>query len=447
MRAIMLGMFALLVAANPAPAKQDKLQILHSFCLGDTCTDGLQPEARPLMDAHGNLYVAASWAIDELSPSKSGKYRGKFKVLYLSCTIPHCQDDSPRFTATPIIDKSGNLYGTAVNGGVNGDGFVYELVKPAPPQTAWTLKDIHDFCYPDGNGGCTPVNNVGGSKLTYAGETRGRPYDGVSALYGTTAGGGAAGGGTAYQLKPEGGNWTATVLYNFCSLANCADGSNPEAALTVAGNGKLLGTTSTGGANPYAGHGGTVFELTNNGGSWTETVLHSFCAQQFCADGADPEAELVLDGSGNIVGVASPTQAPNVLFRLTREFGTWYETVLHTFCSKFEGQQCLDGLQPNAPVSIDASGHIFGTTYMGGTGGVGNDDLSGGGTAFEWADGKFSVLRSFCKESRCSDGNYPVGLIRAPGGNLLGTVHTGGDGYPGGMGNGGGAIFELSSKP
>jgi len=445
MRAIMLGMFALLAAANPASAKHDKLKILHSFCLqAPYCPDGLQPRSRPLMDRHGNPYVAADEAIDELSPSKSGKYRGKFKVLYLVCTIDgQCQEDSPRFTTSPTIDRSGNLYGTAVNGGVHGDGFVYKLVKPTPPQTAWTLKDIHDFCYPDGSGGCTP-GAITSSKLTYAGEASGRPYDGVSALYGTTAQGGGSHNGTAYQLKPEGGHWTSAILYNFCSRANCADGNYPVAGLTVEGNGKLLGTTAAGGANPLGGFGGTVFELTSNGDSWTETVLHSFCAQTNCADGAAPATELVLDGSGNILGTTSPFQAPNVLFRLTHENGAWHETVLHTFC---KSAGCHDGVFPNAPVSIDASGHIFGTTYQGGTGGVSDDDTLGGGTAFEWADGKYSVLRSFCRESLCTDGNYPVGLVLTPGGNLLGTTTYGGEGSPGGMGNWGGAVFELTPTP
>ncbi len=322
------------------------------------------------------------------------------------------------------------------------DGFVYKCVKPTPPETAWTLKDIHDFCYQDGNGGCTPGNNLGGSKLTYAGETSGRPYDGVSALYGTTSQGGRTHNGTAYQLKPEGGHWTSAILYNFCSLANCADGFAPSAGLTVERNGNLIGTTYAGGVQ----NGGTVFELGRNGDSWTETVLYKFCAQYPCPDGANPQAELVFDGSGNILGVtyAGGSAGGGALFSLARKYGVWGETVLHSFCKV---SRCLDGLQPNAAVSIDASGHIFGTTYQGGTGGVGNDDLLGGGTAFEWADGKFSLLRSFCKESRCTDGNYPAGLILAPGGNLLGTVVYGGDGYPGGNGNGGGAIFELTPKP
>ncbi len=445
MRAMMLGMFALLAAASPAFAKHDTLRILHSFCLEQNCPDGGSPSSRPLMDAHGNLYVAAGHAIDELSPSQSGKYGRKFKVLYLVCTINgQCEDDSPSFRTSLIIDKSGNLYGTATNGGLHGTGFIYELVKPAPPQTVWTLKDIHDFCYQDGNGGCTPVANFPISKLTYAGETSGRPYDGMSALYGIASEGGKSHQGVAYQLKPEGGKWTGAILYNFCSLANCADGNYPVAGLTVERNGNLLGTTAAGGVNAKGGRGGTVFELTSNGGSWTESVLYSFCAQWPCPDGATPEAELVLDGSGNILGTTSPFQAPNVLFRLSRENGAWHETVLHTFC---KSAGCHDGIYPNAPVSIDASGHIFGTTQQGGTGGVSNDDLLGGGTAFEWADGKYSVLRSFCQKGRCTDGNYPAGLILASGGNLLGTVETGGDGGPGGMGNYGGAIFELTPKP
>ena len=43
------------------------------------------------------------------------------------------------------------------------------------------------------------------------------PYDGVSPLYGVTGGGGANNGGTVFELTNSGGHWSETVLDSFCS--------------------------------------------------------------------------------------------------------------------------------------------------------------------------------------------------------------------------------------
>ena len=40
-----------------------------------------------------------------------------------------------------IADNSGNLYGTAYQGGAFGNGTVYKLVQPVPPSAAWTWPD------------------------------------------------------------------------------------------------------------------------------------------------------------------------------------------------------------------------------------------------------------------------------------------------------------------
>ncbi|HEV2383603.1 MAG TPA: choice-of-anchor tandem repeat GloVer-containing protein [Terriglobia bacterium] len=45
------------------------------------------------------------------------------------------------------------------------------------------------------------------------------------------------------------------TIYNFCAQSGCADGANPEAGLVLAGNGDFYGTTAAGGANGA----GTVF--------------------------------------------------------------------------------------------------------------------------------------------------------------------------------------------
>ena len=84
------------------------------------------------------------------------------------------------------------------------------------------------------------------------------------------------------------------VLYAFCNLKNCKDGKGPESSLVNLG-GMLYGTTVNGGTgvacdNPNPGCG-TVFSLDPNTGA--ETVLHSFCRELFCPDGASPIAGLI----------------------------------------------------------------------------------------------------------------------------------------------------------
>ena len=96
-------------------------------------------------------------------------------------------------------------------------------------------------------------------------------------LIGTTVQGGS-GSGTIFRIKPRGERSTEAVLYNFCSLENCADGYQPQgAALDI--NGDVVGVAYYGGA--YQSTGGTVFKLHKN----TLTVLNSFCAKNACTDG------------------------------------------------------------------------------------------------------------------------------------------------------------------
>src|SRR6266566_1649856 len=80
--------------------------------------------------------------------------------------------------------------------------------------------------------------------------------------------------------------WGEQVLHSFCSQSNCADGAGPSAGLIMDGTGNLYGTTYYGGS-----HGlGTVFKLGPSGSGWTHTVLYSFCLQTNCTDGYYPGA-------------------------------------------------------------------------------------------------------------------------------------------------------------
>jgi uncharacterized repeat protein (TIGR03803 family) len=60
-----------------------------------------------------------------------------------------------------------------------------------------------------------------------------------------------------FELTPGG---TETVLYSFCTQTNCADGAFPQAGLIMDKRENLYGTTVQGGANNFLG--GVVFQLT-----------------------------------------------------------------------------------------------------------------------------------------------------------------------------------------
>jgi uncharacterized repeat protein (TIGR03803 family) len=174
-----------------------------------------------------------------------------------------------------IADSKGNLYGATSAGGAiidcnplpptPGCGVVFKLSPPATAGGAWTVTVLHVFSgYPSGPDGAFPDGRL-------IADSKGK-------LYGTTFGGGASGDGTVFELSPPataGGAWTETVLYAFCSLANCSDGSETVAGLIADSQGNFYGTTIWGGAPGN----GVVFELSppaTAGGALTETVLYAF---------------------------------------------------------------------------------------------------------------------------------------------------------------------------
>jgi hypothetical protein len=98
----------------------------------------------------------------------------------------------------------------------------------------------------------------------------------------------------------QGGSWTETTIHTF---GGGNDGATPGAGLIFDSLGTLYGTTYGGGGIGQcesAGGCGTVFELsppTTQGGAWSETVLHSFTGG---ADGGGANASVVMDSTGNL---------------------------------------------------------------------------------------------------------------------------------------------------
>ena len=262
--------------------------------------------------------------------------------------------------------------------------------------------------------------------------------------------------GVIFELSPPtgGGNWTQSVLYNFCSNVNssheCLDGETPLGQLIFDVTGNLYGTTEYGGTGH--GNGGTVFELSPGANGWTQQILYSFCSQgsgYFCPDGNNPLAGVVFDATGDLLGTTLTgggklDGAFGTVFELSPVNGAWKESVLFTFSAPKVGEF------PTAPISV-AGGDAYSTFSAEGKNGFGGvfrlngqhktfkslsfnalngavaptagvlldfknnliyGTTSGGmitaGNVFEISGaGVLTNLHTFCSQAECADGENP----------------------------------------
>jgi len=172
------------------------------------------------------------------------------------------------------LDASGNLFGTTFGGN---PGTVFEL---QPGAKKWTHTVLHTFCSAqncsDGNGPDSPLI-----------------FDAAGNLFGTTLEGGDFGSGALFKLTPNGEQSKFKVLHSFGGFG---DGIYPSAGLAMDANGNLFGVTTQGGGEQNAG---IAFEFTKAG---AYNVLYTFCALQNCADGSEPPSTMVMDAAGHLFG-------------------------------------------------------------------------------------------------------------------------------------------------
>ena len=367
------------------------------------------------------------------------------------------------------IDRAGNLYGTTRNGGAgvcSTCGVVYKLAHSG---AGWIQTPLYEFQGIAQGDGQQPVARV--------------IFGPDGALYGTTnAGGPSASDGTAFRLTPSPTTcrstacpWNETVLHAFTNLPDGAFPGMGDVIFDAAGN--LYGTTVEGGSDLQDCDDrscGTVYKLTHSGGSWSESVYPLAIGS---APGFWPQAGVIFDSAGNLYGTVTNTSggvfvgipangqfnfgtvynflfmpqydpagglifdaAGNLygttagggtsnggtVFELVRSGGSWNFTVLYNLV----GSGSVYNPGPEAALTMDAAGNLYGTTYA--------DGVNNCGSVFKLTPSNGSWTYTSLHDFSCGDdGEFPISNVSFDAaGNLYGTTESGGA-------NGTGVVWEI----
>jgi uncharacterized repeat protein (TIGR03803 family) len=217
--------------------------MLHRF----SWTGENNPHGGLILDKDGNLY----------GTTYVNQYGGS---TVFELVVPHAHDgswkkktlyefkigsDGGSSNAGLVWDRSGNLYGTTLDGGISNAGTVFQLAPPTLPNESWKASILYSFSGRNGDGN-TPLASL--------------IIDKAGNLYSTTENSGTVGPGTVFRLGPHqatGAGWIETLLHSFGTPKN---GLYPDSGLMFGRDGALYGTTPTGGVK---GAGNCVWEGTS----------------------------------------------------------------------------------------------------------------------------------------------------------------------------------------
>jgi len=281
---------------------------------------------------------------------------------------------------------------------------------------AQTLTVLHNFT--NGSDGSDPW---GGLTIDAAGNLYG------TASYGGNSSNCEGGCGTVFKVAQRNSHWTFSPLYSFSK----SDGAYPEGRLIFGHDGRLYGTTGSGGLTNQNGdcqsNGcGIVFALQPPATFcpsatcyWTEQVLYEFTGNNAVSR---PTGDTAFDSSGNLFGTTY--DVAGTVWELSPAGGSWNFTVVHYFSEQ-------DALNPYGGVLLDSAGNIYGETEFGGS--------LNKGAIYElqspnWTE---TILHNF----NGTDGDRPLGgMIFDANGNLYSTTNRGG------ANGGGGQAYTLTNS-
>jgi uncharacterized repeat protein (TIGR03803 family) len=263
---------------------------------------------------------------------------------------------------------------------------------------------------PDGNGGITYNPNIyaAGDNVDLLNSLS---IDSQGNLYGTSTQGNGLVTGALFELSQASqGNWILSNLYIFGGLA----GQFPQGA-TVDSAGNVYGTTLNAGANEE----GTIFELQNVDDQWLEQTLVAFGSTP--STGGYGNGNLLMDKEGNLYGTTASggPYGQGVVFKLHPTKTGWRETILHAFQGGAN-----DGTSVNGPLTFGPDGNIYGTTAFG----LQPSGQGYGGVFQLTKSGKITWVWTF---TAGADGTAPAPIagtvVFDQAGNLYGVSYVGSD--------------------
>ena len=385
----------------------------------------------------------------------------------------------------PVLGPGNTVYGMTYNGGINGNGVIYQFDLRSHRYTV-----LHTFSVLDANG-----DNEDGANPGVA-LTRGPDDD----IYGMASFGGKNGTGTIFKITTSG---EFTVLHTFSALdanGHNEDGANPLRTVVIGNDGYLYGTTRLGGQNTCgATHGCAVAWVMDRWGN-NFSVLHQFTASEGhaasllqardglfygCAvwpatslpsgplpsgtlyrmapsgqnfevlytfsqtdakgdnmDGADCYEPLIETEPGVFYGTArhGGINGTGLVFRYSLSKPSLVE-IVHGFSGVNAAGENEDGANPNARLTLAGDGTMYSTASLGG--------MNGSGVVYRIRpDGCFEVLYTFSATDPTTgankDGATPdFGVVLDEDKHLIGIADFGGNGSSAGIAYSGGTLYKL----
>ncbi|MBV8482763.1 MAG: hypothetical protein JO077_07860 [Verrucomicrobia bacterium] len=354
----------LLFCQTPAHAQ---LTILHSFGDGSIPNDGAHPAAGLIQGPNDVFFGDTIYQANTLNTLAGTVFQmsapGKVKILKRFGLT------SNLWPTAPLLYYDKKLIGI-------GAGAVFALVDV---KGHWRVRFWHKFAG-GANDGANPVGSV---VLGQDGN-----------LYGVTEAGGGTGfftPGIAYKLDPVTHNFS--IVYTFTTT----EAWMPGATLVQANDGNFYGST----LQSPLGQIGTIFRLTPQG---QFTAIYSLFPQT--------QAPLIQASDGNLYTTIPMFNSS--VGSILRVGTSCCGAIIHSFSFP-------DGINPVGALVQGPDGNLYGVTTAGGA--------AGEGTIFEIStDGSVSkVVHNFGDGTVPNDGSKPNGgLLLGKDGNLYGTTYNGG---------------------